>query len=127
MTTKPSHANAHELGKLGEEYAAEALANAGYRILQRNWQTDSGEVDIIAYHRHHLVAIEVKTRKGTGYGDPLESVTAHQLRRIQRGLLDYKQAVYPQYVHTPIRIDLVGVAVDEYGEFAAELLQDVIG
>ncbi|HIW45453.1 MAG TPA: YraN family protein [Candidatus Yaniella excrementigallinarum] len=126
MITSPSHTNAHELGNLGEEYAAEALANAGYRILQRNWQADSGEVDIIAYHRHTLVAIEVKTRRGSGYGGPLESITAYQLRRIQRGLLDYKQTVYPQYAHTPIRTDIVGVAVDQHGDFAAELLQDVI-
>lgn len=126
MTTRPSHASPHEFGKLGEEYAAEALASAGYRILQRNWQADSGEVDIIAYHRHQLVAIEVKTRNGFGYGDPLESITANQLRRIQRGLLDYKQTVYPQYAHTPTRTDIVGVAVDQHGDFAAELLEDVI-
>lgn len=126
MTTKPSHANAHHLGKLGEEYAVEALASAGYRILQRNWRAASGEVDIIAYHRNQLVAIEVKTRKGSGYGDPLESVSAYQLKRIQRGLLDYKQTVYPQYAYTPIRTDIVGVVVDQHGDFTAELVQDVI-
>src|SRR5699024_9564658 len=122
----PSHTNAHELVNLVEEYSAEALAMAGYRILQHKWQADSGEVDIIAYYRHTLVAIEVKNLRGSVYVVPLESITAYQISRIQRGLLDYKQTVYPQYAHTPIRTDIVGVAVDQHGDFAAELLQDVI-
>ena len=125
MTTNPSQNQDTALGTYGEELASESLAAAGYRILKLNWQADAGEVDIIAYHRQQLVAIEVKTRAGTGYGDPLGSVTPRQLRRIQRGLLQYKQAVYPKYAHTPIRVDIVGSLVDADGETTAELLQDV--
>lgn len=125
MTINPSHSTSQALGKYGEEIATDALAQAGYQILEHNWQADAGEVDAIAYHRHHLVAIEFKTRMGTGFGDPLASVTPLQLRRIQRGLLDYKQSVYPKYAHTPIRVDIVGVLVDADGDVTAELLQDV--
>lgn len=125
MTTNPSHDTPQTLGKYGEEIAVEALANAGYHVLRQNWQADAGEVDVIAYHRHHLVAIEIKTRLGTGFGDPLGAVTPQQLRRVQRGLLQYKQSVYPKYAHTPIRVDIVGVLVDSDGDVTAELLQDV--
>lgn len=125
MTTNPSQHTHTDLGVYGEELAAEALANAGYQILERNWQTTVGEVDIIAYHRHQLVAIEVKTRTGTGYGDPLAAMTASQLRRIQRGLLHFKRSVYPKYAHTAIRVDLVGLEIDEHGDANAELIQDV--
>ena len=125
MTTNSSQQHPTGLGTYGEELACEALATAGYHILERNWQAAAGEVDIIAYHRQQLVAVEVKTRAGTGYGDPLVSVTRHQMHRIQRGLLQFKQAVYPKYAHTPLRIDVVGVVVDHNGEATAELLQDV--
>ena len=125
MTTNPSQHSPHALGKHGEDIAVEALAGAGYQILAHNWQAAAGEVDVIAYHRHHLVAIEIKTRLGTGYGDPLGSVTSRQLRRVQKGLLNYKQSVYPKFAHTPIRVDLVGVLVDDDGDVTAELLQDV--
>jgi len=125
MTTNPSQNQDTALGTYGEELASESLAAAGYRILKLNWQADAGEVDIIAYHRQQLVAIEVKTRSGAGYGDSLGSVTPRQLRRIQRGLLQYKQTVYPRFAHTPIRVDIVGILVDADGETTAELLQDV--
>ena len=125
MTTNSSQQHPTGLGTYGEELACEALATAGYHILERNWQAAAGEVDIIAYHRQQLVAVEVKTRAGTGYGDPLVSVTRDQMHRIQRGLLQFKQTVYPKYAHTPLRIDIVGVVVDHNGEATAELLQDV--
>ena len=125
MTIKPSQHDHTALGRHGEELAAEALAGAGYQILEHNWLASTGEVDVIAYHRHQLVAIEVKTRLGTDFGDPLLSVNALQLRRVQRGLLDYKQAVYPKYAHTSMRVDIVGILVDRNGEITAELLQDV--
>lgn len=125
MTTNPSQHSATELGMFGEDIAAEALAAAGYRILIRRWLDTAGEVDIIAYHRQQLVAIEVKTRRGTDYGDPLAAVTPHQLRRIQRGLLRYKQSVYPKYAHSSVRIDILGITVDAAGDVTAELLEDV--
>lgn len=125
MTINPSHTSPQAVGIYGEEVAIDALTQARYQILERNWRADAGEVDAIAYQQHHLVAIEVKTRLGTGYGDPIGSVTPRQLRRVQRGLLHYKQAVYPKYALTPIRVDIVGVLIDGNGDVTAELLQDV--
>lgn len=125
MSINPSQISTHDLGAYGEDIATDALVAAGYQILEQNWQADAGEVDVIAYHRHHLVAVEIKTRWGTGFGDPVGTVTHRQLRRVQRGLLHYKQSVYPKYAHTPIRVDIVGVLIDSDGVTAAELLQDV--
>ena len=125
MKTNSSHNYYPDLATQGEELASEALAAAGYQILERNWQAAAGEVDIIAYHQQQLVAIEVKTRSGIGFGNPLETVTSTQLRRIQRGLLHFKRTVYPKYAHTPLRVDVVGILIDSDGEPTAELLQDV--
>src|SRR5699024_408577 len=127
MKTNSSHNYYPDLATHGEELASEALAAAGYQILERNWQAAAGEVDIIAYHQQQLVAIEVKTRSGIGFGNPLETVTSTQLRRIQRGLLHFKRTVYPKYAHTPLRDDVVGILIDSDGEPTSELLQDVNG
>jgi putative endonuclease len=55
-------AESHDLGKKGEDLAAEYLKNKGYRILKRNWTTGKNEVDIIAETKEFIVFAEVKTR-----------------------------------------------------------------
>lgn len=55
-------AESHDLGKRGEDLAAEHLKKSGYRILQRNWKFGRNEVDIIAENNKFLVFAEVKTR-----------------------------------------------------------------
>jgi len=55
-------AESHDLGKLGEDLAAEYLKKEGYRIIKRNWTFGRHEVDIIAENKDFLVFAEVKTR-----------------------------------------------------------------
>jgi putative endonuclease len=55
-------AESHDLGKMGEDLAAEYLKKAGFRILKRNWKFGRHEVDIIAENKDFLVFAEVKTR-----------------------------------------------------------------
>jgi len=55
-------AESHDLGKKGEDLAAEHLKKAGYRILKRNWKFGRHEVDIIAENKDFVVFAEVKTR-----------------------------------------------------------------
>lgn len=57
------------LGSLGEDIAVEHLTAAGYRILERNYRTRYGEIDIIAADSGKLVFCEVKTRAaGSSHG-----------------------------------------------------------
>ena len=55
----------NELGKWGEEMAAEYLQQKGYRIIERDWRSGARDIDIIAQapDRSTLVFVEVKTRK----------------------------------------------------------------
>jgi putative endonuclease len=64
-----------DLGRTGEQVAAEYLERAGLRVLDRNWRSATGEIDIVATERRVLVVCEVKTRSGTGFGTPLEAIT----------------------------------------------------
>lgn len=71
-------------GRLAETYAASYLRLKGYRILARHYRRPFGEIDIIAFKRETVVAIEVKTRKTRS--EALYSIGPVQKRRIKRTL-----------------------------------------
>lgn len=70
-----------QIGALGEEIAAEFLKSMGYDILERNFTTKGGEIDIIASHGATLVFVEVKTRNGNEY-TPALSVDERKCKKI---------------------------------------------
>jgi putative endonuclease len=72
------------LGRFGEEVATEHLVAAGLTIVARNWRCREGEVDIIALDGDVLVMCEVKTRRGVGFGTPLDAVTPAKAARLRR-------------------------------------------
>ena len=97
------------LGDQGESIAADYLTDAGLRVLDRNWRCREGELDIVARDDGALVFCEVKTRRGIGYGHPVEAVTAAKAGRI-RVLAQRWLAAHDE--HAPeIRFDVVGVLV----------------
>lgn len=72
------------LGQWGEDLAAEYLLQQGFKILVRNYRAPVGEIDIIASNRKHLLFVEVKTRRGTGFGLPQEAVGIRKQKQIIR-------------------------------------------
>ena len=72
------------LGRMGEDAAAQYLQRLGMKILQRNFQTPLGEIDLIARQRRTLVFVEVKTRRSSLYGYPAEAVGPRKQRQIIR-------------------------------------------
>lgn len=97
------------LGAHGEALAAEYLEQRGFRILERNWRNRHGELDLIAEDHGTLVAIEVKTRSGTAYGNPLEAITARKSHRLRRLLHDWRRERALQ--RATLRVDAVGITV----------------
>lgn len=99
----------NELGGQGERIAVAFLTDSGLRIVDRNWRCREGELDIVAREGDALVFCEVKTRRGTGYGHPVEAVTPVKQRRL-RTLAQRWLAVHDE--HAPeLRFDVVGVLV----------------
>ena len=78
-------------GKEGENRAAVFLQQHGCRILDRNFHTRGGEIDLIAADGDTLVFAEVKTRSYEAYGGPLGAVTPAKQRRIAQTALRYVQ------------------------------------
>jgi putative endonuclease len=72
------------LGQEGEERAAQFLVQKGYRILERNYRTRSGEIDLIALHKDEVVFVEVKTRTSDAFGAPELAVNPRKQGRMIR-------------------------------------------
>jgi putative endonuclease len=100
-----------QLGRRGEDAAAEHLIGLGYRIVDRNWRCRSGEIDLIARctedGRSAIVFCEVKTRTGLGYGGPLQSITYAKGRRLRQLAGQWLAETGEQA--DDVRIDAVGV------------------
>jgi len=95
------------LGRRGELAAEHALREVGLRILERRFRVRIGEIDLIAEKGELLVFVEVKTRRGAGYGLPAQAVTAAKRRRMAN-----VAAVYLQrrgWFERPCRFDVVQV------------------
>ena len=85
-----------QLGDHGEDLAAAALKQQGYKILERNYVTPLGEIDLVARQGQVLVVVEVKTRKSTRFGSPQEGCIHNQAGPVAPagGLLPQGQAPY---------------------------------
>ena len=95
-----------ETGQKGEERAARYLIEKGYEILERNWRTKTGEIDIIAKKAETLVFVEVKTLP-QATKDMLSSVLNRQ--KLQRILKTSKRFLlnHRQYSNSYIRYDVI--------------------
>lgn len=113
------------LGARGELIAAEHLRRRGYRLLATNWRTAAGEIDIIAQDGDTLVFVEVRTRRGTGFGSPEESVTAAKQAR----LIVLAEAYRQEHPEAPEawRIDVVAVELTPQGRLErVDVLQNAV-
>ncbi|MEO8908225.1 MAG: YraN family protein [Microbacteriaceae bacterium] len=72
------------LGRRGEELAAAYLVEHGYRLIERNWRCNQGEIDLIVERNGELVFVVVKTRSSLAFGHPFEAITPVKLARLRR-------------------------------------------
>jgi len=78
-----------QIGKWGEEIAAEYLVQKGYMILEKNFRTPFGEIDIIAQIEGLIVFVEVKARTSTSFGLPEEALTWRKLSHMKSCAIYY--------------------------------------
>jgi putative endonuclease len=79
-------------GKIGEEFTAKLLAEKGYQIVDTNYHSRFGEIDIIAKDAKYIVFVEVKTREENSMVNPLEAVTPSKQKKIIKTALLYLQS-----------------------------------
>jgi putative endonuclease len=116
--------NRKGLGSAGEEEAARLLKKNGYKILERNYRSRFGEIDIVAREGETMVFVEVKTRTGENFGSPKEALDKRKRRHITRASMDYL-ARAGSGSERPVRFDVVTVTVElKDGSLSTELIKN---
>lgn len=111
-----------ETGSSGEKLAADFLKQHGYKILDLNFRTRFGEIDIVAQDSDTLVFVEVKTRSSQAFGLPEEAVGYRKLQHL------LKAAAFYRSLHKNLpegeRVDVVAI---ETNTGRVELIKNVTG
>jgi putative endonuclease len=113
------------LGEKGESLAVSRLEAKGYQILDRNWRTREGELDIVAKDGDTIVFVEVKARTSRRFGLPEEALTRKKRHHLIKAALAYLDA--NQIDNTNWRFDFIAIEWSKNGELTRmEHLIDVI-
>jgi len=99
-------------GNRGEELAAEFLSQKSYRLVERNFRTRFGEIDIISYDGPILVFVEVKTKIGHDFGEPEEMVNKSKIAKVKRMGEVYLQE---KKLDVGCRVDVVAIVMENSG------------
>jgi putative endonuclease len=97
-------------GQSAEELAARFLESQGYRVLERNYRTRGGEIDIVAEEGAVLCFVEVRSTRGAEFGGPLPTINAAKQRRVVRAARRYLAARGLE--DREVRFDVVGICYE---------------
>ncbi len=106
-----------ETGGCGEDRAARALRERGYRVVERNFRCRQGELDAVAYDGGTLVFVEVRTRRDARHGGARFACGATKQRQVARVAAAYVSIRRPRFDRC--RFDVVAVTGDQL-----EIIQD---
>lgn len=109
-------------GLQGEQLAAEHLKQHQYTILQQNYRTRFGEIDIIAQNQQFLVFVEVKTRSGQGLAAPREWVDDTKQKKLIRAAQSYLQAIGSEDFF--IRFDVIEIIYSKDEKATLQWIED---
>ncbi len=100
-----------DIGKKGEDIAAEYLVEKGYAVLERNWRFKKAEIDIIAKENDGtLVFVEVKTRSYTYFGEPEAFVDDKKKSLMLDAASEYMRRIDYDWA---IRFDIIGIVLEK--------------
>lgn len=101
-------------GQLGESYAANFLITQNYAIIQHNFRSRFGEIDLIALDQaqHELVFVEVKARTSHSFGTPQEAFNLRKRNKFLKTIFHFF-ATSQNIKYSRWRIDLIGLELDK--------------
>ena len=108
-------------GNYGEDVASRYLSRNGYKILQKNFRTKFGEIDIIAKEENTIVFIEVKTRENDKFVSPFAAINKNKQEHIIKASLCYLKNKR-LFEKVKCRFDVVSVLSNDYNKI--ELVKD---
>jgi putative endonuclease len=108
------------LGHIGEQLACEHLGRRGFGILERNYRTRWGELDIVAFDGRTLAFCEVKTRRSAAGGSlPLEAVHGRKQSQVRRMASQWLAERLNRPRAAELRFDAIGVVLDGQGRLVS--------
>lgn len=96
----------NNIGRWGEQKAAEYLEQHGFRIIWRDWRDGHRDIDIVAIDADCLVVVEVKTRRNADFMAPEQAVDARKIRNLSLAAAKFVRA---NNIEMPVRFDIVSV------------------
>lgn len=112
-----------KLGDKGENLALKKLRSKGYRILDRNFRTPEGEIDIIAQKNKTLIFIEVKTRSTDKFGLAEEAITPQKIKKIIKAGQKY-HSLHPKLPEL-MRVDAVVIKKTDHQKETLEIIENI--
>jgi len=110
-------------GRQTELACCRYLQRNGLKLIEQNYRTRNGEIDLVMRDRKTLVFVEVRYRKTSDYGSAVESVNHTKQSRILRTAEHYCQQ---NNIDSPVRIDIVGMRSDDNDAFRFEWIKNAI-
>lgn len=99
--------NRRDLGARGEKLGRRFLETRGYRIVERNYRSRLGEIDLVCQDGDTIVFVEIKTRTSDLFGRPVEAVNRRKQARLRRLAEEY--LINNNLEHRPVRFDVLSI------------------
>ncbi|MBI3813365.1 MAG: YraN family protein [Nitrospinae bacterium] len=96
-----------QTGKIGEDMATDFLKKSGYRIIERNYRCNMGEIDIIAVDKDVLTFVEVRTKNSSSFCQPQQTVTSPKQKKLQKLALYF--LAHKKVKNMDCRFDVVAI------------------
>jgi len=111
-----------DIGTEGEDAASKYLISLGYQILERNFRSSQGEIDIIAKEKEFLVFLEIKNYSFRSYGSPLGAIRYHKKQSLKHAANTY---LYKNNIkNTFCRFDAIGIYKSKSGKEFVEHIKN---
>jgi putative endonuclease len=96
-----------QTGKIGEDMATDFLKKSGYKVIERNYRCNIGEIDIIAVDKDVLAFVEVRTKKSSSFCQPQQTITSPKQKKLQKLALYF--LAHKKIKNMDCRFDVVAI------------------
>lgn len=112
------------LGKKGEEIASKYLIKSGYKVIEKNYRTKYGEIDLICEKEDSIIFIEVRTKTNLDYILPEESITSKKIEHLKKSSLEYLSNSNRKYKN--IKFEFIGILFLNKENYKLNHIKDII-
>lgn len=111
----------NDLGRKGEALAKAHMEATGYEIMDENWVFGKAEIDVVAYKDKQIIFTEVKTRTGSGFGQPEDFVDARKQKLLVQAADEY---IYLMNHQGEVRFDIISILFDRNNNYTLKHIED---